>query len=150
MHAPRLARVIMQLEVRHAARQSVPDIEVDGVVVRTLRSPSSYEPWTASQPFVLTHHVDGAIAGACPHGLVEAKRKFIDCTVLVVGGTGVTISDGLAGGVNGDIAANVISAVIRIEQGIFNSRLETVYSAIGLNSAKGAIGPNDQVRCLPE
>src|SRR5580698_6802769 len=136
------------LKVRHGARKRVPNVQVDSVVVGLFGSGGSVVPQSALQPLVLTHKVDGAVTGVTPHGLIETERDFVDRAVLT--GTRVAIADRLAGGVDRHIAADVNPAIVGIEQGPADGGFHTVDGAGGVQGAKVAIGPNNEVGCLAE
>src|SRR5271165_139654 len=72
------------LEARHATRQRVSDVEVDGAVVGLVRRTCSVVPGIARQVFILADQIDGAVARAAPNGLVEAERDFLNGLVLAV------------------------------------------------------------------
>src|SRR5579871_673219 len=89
-------------EIRHRARQRVPNVEVDSVVVRRLATTlTGHEiPGRTPQIFILPHHVDGAITRVSPHGSVESERTFLDGTVVAVRRTFETVSDQRAAGID--------------------------------------------------
>src|ERR1700735_4942907 len=70
--------LIDALKLRHAARQRVTDVEVDGVVVSCIRVIRSNVPRVPREIFVLADQIDGAEAWIRPNGLVETEGDFLD------------------------------------------------------------------------
>ena len=145
---PVITRVIIDLEVGHCSRQGVPDIHIDGVIVGRLWSTRGHVPGITHQIFILTHEVDGAVPWIPPHGLIESEGKFVDRAILAVGGAGVAIPDFASVRVDGDIAANVNSAVVGVKQSVLNCRFKSVDGGIGAHRAEVAVSSNDKIRRL--
>src|SRR5208337_5138315 len=71
------------LEARHAARQRITDVEVDGAVVGSFGAGADV-PRVTRQVLILTDHIDRAVARIGPNGLIETEGDFLNGLVLAV------------------------------------------------------------------
>src|SRR5579872_5206779 len=116
-----------------------------GVTGRSARD----QPWIPLQIRVLEHEVQSAPPGIFGKRKVGTNRTLLNGTILPVAGDR-SISDQLAGSIDGKVLSDVNAAIICIKHGSFASGLKSGYGRCGMHQRQVAICSDDEVRRLAE
>src|SRR5205823_5250403 len=86
-----------------------------------------------------------------PEGLNNADRSFLDSTILAIRRAMETVSDELTVCIDGDVASDVHSTVVPVEQSVLRDlSFKAIHCRVRMNGRDAAICPDHYIRRLSE
>src|SRR5579872_6261474 len=133
------------LDGRRAARQGVPQVEPDRVLMGVLRRVRSHKPRVAEEVSILQHKGKGAVLGVLPKRLGEAERKLLGAAILTVGRAGKAVTDQRTVQVASCVPLDVDAAVISVERRVFDGCFEAGNGGTGVHQGGAAVSADDEI-----
>ena len=131
---------------RGAARQSVANVEPDGVLKCILGSARRNEPGIPQEVGVLQKRRYLPVFGIAEKSLVPAASDFLCGAILAVRRSRIAVANKRGSvGIQGRVAADEDSAIIGIENRLAQRPFKTVHGGTGVDRRGGAVGAENEI-----